>query len=133
MAARITVREKEEPIVVEDRAQLHDVLAIAGREAASMQKLSIVSIEAENGNTLGIVVGGDESSLSFTYAHLAPPYYASKGIESGDHPVLTCFLALEHHTEFPRAWVIPMDQALSAAVEFLASSERPSCVQWVEV
>jgi|RhiMethySRZTD1v2_1073278.scaffolds.fasta_scaffold424344_2 hypothetical protein len=80
-----------------------------------MHKLNIVSIEAENGNTLGVVVGDEESSLSFTYAHLNPPYYASRGNSSGHQPVLTCFLALEHHTEFSREWVIPTQEAFSAA------------------
>jgi len=133
MSLRITVREKQEPVVIHDDAQLQATLAAADREAASMKKLNIVSIEAENGNTLSVVVGGIESSLGFTYAHQNPPYFASKGAEIGIEPVLTCYLALEHHTEFPREWVIPMRDSLRAANEFLISSERPKCVEWVEV
>jgi len=133
MSVRVTVREQQEPIVVHDDLQLQAVLAAAEKEASSLQKLNIVSIEAENGNTLGIVVGGPESSLSFSYGHLNPPYYASKGPGQGVEPVLTCFLALEHHTEFPRGSVIPKQQALRAATEFVASPERPKSVEWVEV
>lgn len=93
----------------------------------------MVILKADNGNELSLVVGGDETVLGFTGAHLDPPYYASKGKDEGDGALMVCFLFFEHHTEFPRPWVIPFPAGLCAVHEFYRTGRLPACIEWVEV
>jgi hypothetical protein len=55
-----------------------------------------------------MVVGGDETVLGFDYRHRNPPYYSSRGPSNGEEPILSCQLTFQHHTEFPRKYVIPI-------------------------
>ena len=81
---------------------------------------------------MGIVLGGDDSALSFTYDHRNPPYLASQGVTSEVGPVLTCYVSYTHHTELPRSSVIPFSLAFEAAQDFAASGNLRGNVQWVE-
>ena len=76
------------------------------------------------------VVPGRSTVLTFNHANNEPPYLISSGEGDDVEPVLTAYLGLSHHTEFPRRSVISMGQALQAAIEFGLSSEVPGCVQW---
>jgi len=133
MPLRITVHDSTEPTSVEDRSQLEAVLQTASEEARRENMLGGVFIEAENGNFMTMVVGGGETVLSFAYAHLNPPSYASKGASNEIEPILTCFLNFQHHTEFPRKNVIPYDDGAKAVAQFLDSGKLPTCISWEEV
>jgi hypothetical protein len=54
-------------------------------------------------------------------------------VATTDEPVLTAFVGLVHHTEFPRRWVVPALVGRKAAREFLATGTRPTSVEWVAV
>lgn len=133
MKMKIIIHENEPPIEVRDVTRLNEVIRSASEEARSEGLLSIIFLEAENGNYLGLVVGGNETVLSFNYGHKDPPYYASKGMDENEEPVLTAYVALHHHTEFPRKWVIPMKEGMLAVHEFFETRELPSCIEWTEV
>jgi len=94
--------------------------------------LNIIYIEAENGDALTLVVGGDETVLGFTYGHGDSPSYASPGPVADDWPFPTAYVSFRHHTEFPRRWVISMQMGMSAAKEFVETGRLPTCVSWAE-
>ena len=106
MSARVTIHDKVAATTVGDADQLDAVLKAASEEARSQNILGGVIIEAENGNSRTLVVGGDETVLTFDYGHRKPPYFASKGASENNEPFLTCYLTFQH-SEFPRKNVIP--------------------------
>jgi len=87
-------------------SHLDDVLYAAPEEARKSKTLNGLVIEVDNGNTLLVVVGSEETVLIFNYGGPDPPYYASKGTSDDDDPILTCYITFQHHTEFPRKNVI---------------------------
>jgi hypothetical protein len=130
---KITVHEKEPVIIVSELAHLDEIISNSVERAKGEGFLSLILLNDDGDNQLGLVVGGDETVLSFTYSHSNPPYYASKGKLNTDEPVLTCFLLFEHHTEFSRKQVIPFNYGVSACHEFFKSGNLPSCIEWIEV
>jgi Immunity protein Imm1 len=133
MRLRVTVHENEPPIVVTCVAHLNDIIEGAAGEARAKGILTILLVETENKNSIGFVVGGNETVLGFTYGHQNPPYYSSRGSATGDEPLLTCYACFEHHTEFPRTSVIPLEHGMQALHEFAVSGELPNCIEWMEV
>lgn len=90
-------------------------------------------IKSENSNEVGIVVGSEETVLTFGYAHRNPPYYVSKGTVDEDDAIMTCYVTFNHHTEFPRRYVISFAEGLKAVREFIESGGLPTCIEWTEV
>jgi len=130
---KIVIHEKESPLEARTVADIDRVIESATEEASAKGLLNIIELVADNGNTIDIVVGGDETVLGFQYSHRNPPYYASKGNTDNDEPVMAAFKALIHHTEFPRKWVIPLKKGMSAIHEFFQSGDLPKSIEWVEV
>jgi hypothetical protein len=130
---RAVIEEGADDRTVSSASELEQVIVDAAVHARNRGVLNIVSLYAPTGDNLSIVVGGDESVVGFNYGHGDPPYYASRGRTAEAEPVLTAYVGLAHHTEFPRFWVIPMDLGSDAAVEFLQTGQRPECIAWVEV
>jgi hypothetical protein len=56
----------------------------------------------------------------------------AEGIAEGIEPVLTAYVALSHHTEFPRRSVIPWADGIRALHEFVESGELPAAIEWEE-
>jgi hypothetical protein len=133
LTIRITVHETKPSIWVQSIADLDKVIASVSKEARTEDLLSIVLLEADNGNCISLVVGGDETVLGFTYGHLDPPYYASKGKDESDEPVMTTYAFFRHHTEFSRKSVISMKEGTLAVYEFFETSDLPKCIEWAEV
>ena len=134
MALRIEVLEGEAPLIVRDAAQLDEALGQAAEEARKRGMLGAVLIEAENGNVLTMVVGGDDTVLGFDdYNDQNVRRYASRGASDGVEPIMTCYLAMHHHTEFPRKNVIPLPDGVKAVRQFLDSGGLPTCINWEEV
>jgi len=133
MALRIRIRDDAEPLTVEDVNQLEKVLDAEAEEARRRGVLGAVLLEAANGNVVMMVVGGDETVLGFDYGHHNPPYYSSRGASNADEPMLTCFLTFQHHTEFPRKYVIPVTDGVKAVRQFLDSGDLPTCINWEEL
>jgi hypothetical protein len=130
---RASLYDRAPELILSDVNALDAVLNKASIEARAKGKLNIVVLGAPNRDWLSLVVGGDETVVGFNYGHGNPPYYASVGKDQTDEPVFTAFMGLEHHTEFPRRWVVPDAVGRQAAREFLLTGERPSSLQWVEV
>jgi hypothetical protein len=105
----------------------------AALQAKSVGRLNVIFLYGPNEDHLWLVVGADETVLGFNYGHGDPPYYVSEGTDEADEPLLTAYVSLDHHTEFPRRWVVPMELGGRAATEFLATGERPTAVKWVEL
>ncbi len=134
MALKIEIRQGEAPLTVRDATQLDQALAQAAEEARKRGMLGAVRIEAGNGNVLIMVLGGDETVLSFDYfSDHDLRCYASRGASDEDEPVITCYLAMHHHTEFLRKNVIPLSDGVKAVRQFLDSDGLPTCISWVEV
>ncbi len=119
--------------LVNDDKDLTVMIAEACATAKAVGKLNIIFLYAPNRDHLTLVVGGEETVVGFNYGHGNPPYYVSVGGSEVDSPVLTAYVGLEHHTEFPRRWVVPFEVGEQAATEFLATGERPRAVNWLEL
>ena len=130
---RVTLHEREPATTVRSVVELEEVLSKASKEARTRELLAGIMLDAENGTRLTIVVGGDDTVLTFDSAGSNPPYYVSKGPVDVDQPAFTCYLNFEHHTEFSEKSVIPIASGLNAAREFFFSGEVPRCVTWEEV
>ena len=133
MPATITIHDKTSAAPVSDASQLDTILGEASEEARSRGILGAVIIEAENGNSITMVVGGSESVLTFDYGHRNPPYYISKGVSETDEPILTCYLNFQHHSEFSRKNVIPYHEGAKAVAQFIDSGKLPTNVSWEEI
>lgn len=110
-----------------------DAVAVGVEESNRRGHLGLINLEVPGGNVSSIVVGSEETVLSFVYGHGNPPYYVSRGKAESIDPVFTCFLLFEHHTEFARRNVIPMPDGIKAAREFFAVNDLPKSVAWEEV
>lgn len=130
---RASIRDQEPERIVNSQAVLDAVLDEASAEARARGKLNIILLAAPNRDWLSIVVGSEETVVGYNYGHGDPPYYASAGEAQTDYPVLTAYVGLEHHTEFPRRWVISFAVGKQAAREFLATGKRPESIRWTEV
>jgi hypothetical protein len=80
-----------ETIHVSSIVEFERLMEAAHEEASSLKRPNIISIDAANGNNLGIVVGQDEPVLTFMWGHGAPPYYVSRGVAMSDDPTVTCY------------------------------------------
>lgn len=129
----VTVEDGGPDLMVSSAPELDCVLSDAAFQSMSAGRLNIIILAAPNGDWLSLVVGGDETVVGFNHGHRNPPYYVSEGEAEIDEPVFTAFVGLQHHTEFSRRWVVPMSLGRGAALDFLATGQRPSGVRWLEV
>jgi 1,4-dihydroxy-2-naphthoyl-CoA synthase len=130
---RAVVYQDEPARTLNSVEALDQLLLQAAAEAQAAGRLNVIFLYGAHDDELTLVVGGDETVLGFTDGHGDPPYYSSEGAVEGDDPVLTAYISLEHHTEFPRRYVVSMALGRSAAAEFLATGRRPASVRWAEV
>ena len=130
MLARLTIRENGPPLEATSVAELDQMIASAAEEARRLETPNIIFIKASSGNEISMVVGSPETVLAFTYGHLDPPYYASKGKSREEAPVFTAFVSMNHHTEYPRKWVIPLSDGMRAVREFVNSGDLPTSIEW---
>jgi hypothetical protein len=129
--AKVTCEESS-PQRVTSSAAFDVAIRQADVEAKARGLLNVIFIEVPAGHILGMVVGGDESALTFTYNHRNPPYLESVGPVQDSDPILTCYVSYTHPTELPRRCVISFPAAFRAAQEFVTSGNLPASVQWAE-
>ena len=130
---KIIIRENTPPIEVNGLTHLDQLIIAASKQAKDEEILSIIFLNADNSNQLGIVVGGDETVLGFNYNNQDQLYCASKGKQNCDDPIMTCYLLFQHHTEFPRKYVITLDNGLKAVHEFYEFNTLPNCIEWQKI
>jgi hypothetical protein len=128
----IIVHDAENAVRVLMVTELDRVIHMACEEARALKILNIISLQAANGNDLSLVVGGDYTVPSFVYGHHNPPYYARRGTQACTHTVMTCYVGLVHHTEFPRKYIIAFEKGAIAAHEFAESGTLPQSIEWIE-
>jgi hypothetical protein len=133
VAIHASIHDRVPERQVSDVNELDAVLDEASAEARTAGKLNVVILSAPNRDWLSLVLGGEETVVSFNYGHGNPPYFASVGAAETDEPALTAFVGLQHHTEFPRRWVVSTAAGRQAAREFLSTGQRPSSLAWEEV
>ena len=129
----VQLHEKEPPIQVGASSELDDILTGAVQRAKTQGLLSCILLIHANGSSLSLVVGGDETAVTFTNSDREPPYLVSKGALRASKSVLTCFLLYEHHTEFSADKVVSYEAGLRAAHEFFDTGNLPTTIDWVEV
>jgi hypothetical protein len=66
---KICINENEPAIQVESLTHLDLLISEAFTQANDQGFLGMILLEANNGNELGLVVGGVETVHSFTYGH----------------------------------------------------------------
>lgn len=132
ITVRASIHDRAPALVLPDVQALDAALDSASSEASAKGRLNIVILSAPNRDWLSLVVGSDETVVSFNFGHGNPPYFVSCGEAQSDEPVLTAFVGLAHHTEFSRRSVVPSAVGRQAAREFLATGERPISLKWVE-
>lgn len=132
MNMRISLHQGEAPIEMAEVPELDAPVRSATEEARSIRLLTIILLEADSGNRLSSVVGGDETTPHFVHHHKVPPSYRSKAAEVNEDPVLTTYVAHQHHAEIPTNRVIRMEQGVSPAREFLDTGELPTCIESAE-
>jgi Immunity protein Imm1 len=130
---RAAIKDQAPERIINSVEALDATLDEASSEARAVGRLNIVLLSAPNRDWLSLVVGGNETVVSFNCGHGDPPYYASVGVAYTDAPGLTAYVGLEHHTEFSRRWVVPTDAGRQAAREFLVTGERPNSLVWEEL
>ena len=130
---KVFLHANEAGIEIKGLAHLASVITHAGKQAKRKQILSLIFLRAENGNSLGIVVGGDETMLHFAFHHERPPYYLSHGRQDAKGPGMLCLLLFERQEEFASEHVIPYEAGLLAVREFYESGTLPASLKWVEV
>lgn len=129
---KITIHENEDAIIAETIEKMDSIIEAATAEARSKQIINVIFFKANNGNEISLAVGGDETVLNFVYGDLEPPYFVSQGTTKEEKPVLTCHVTLEHHTEYPRSWVIPAAEGLNAVHGFFNTGELPKSITWTQ-
>ena len=130
---KIILYENQTPVIVQGLEHLDKVISDATEEARHEKSLSFIYLVSDNENEMGFVVGSDETVLGFDSGSKDPPYFASKGENESEEPVMTCYLYFEHHTEFPRKYVIPFIDGLKAVHEFYLTGNLPKCVDWIKL
>ena len=96
-----------------------------------VEKPAMVDVEAPTGAVLTLGLGAEASVLSYVEDPERPPYYASRGRQTGDGSVWFDYQGSA--SEFPIKQVIPTGDALKAAEEFCRTGSQPATVQWEAV
>lgn len=115
-----------------DEAELDALLDRLGSEASREQKPQNVQVTVADAGTLGIVVGGDWSVLTYVPTDLNPPYMVSVGSQPDDDPVVF-YVAGSHYTEALRRNTISTDAARDAMRHFVATGRLARAVTWEQV
>jgi Immunity protein Imm1 len=100
----------------------------AEAEAADLPMLAVLG--REDGSTLSIGLGSDESVLSYVSGSWDPPYYVSRGDPSRTEPVE--FVYSGELTEFPPWSAISIEEAREAMRHFFTTGELSPKIEWVE-
>ncbi len=127
---RAKVRDPSDDCSLTFRRELDTLLDAAAADASAQSLLNVVILTAANGNELSVVVGSAETVLGFTAAGSPSQHFASVGAVQTIEPVLTAYVGLRHHTEFPRRNVISSALGRAAAAEFFDTGARPTSVSW---
>lgn len=88
----------------------------------------LLGLTSANGYFFGVLLGYERSSV-MCWESADPPYFLSRGTDSGD-PLDYAYQG--QHSEVPATSLIGRDAALRALAEFVATGERPESVGWDE-
>jgi hypothetical protein len=128
LAIRVRSRKR---IVAESESELHAALTVAEEEADGAGAMGLVDFEAANGNRLSMLVGGEDTALSWRYPGDTEPRFLSQGDASATGSV-PCSRDFNNRIHCPRWALIPRAEGLAALDEFAASNEIPENLQWAD-
>jgi Immunity protein Imm1 len=89
----------------------------------------MVALAREDGSSLSIGLGSDESVASYVSGSYDPPYYVSRGDPDRAEPIV--FHSGEM-TEFPPWSAIPLEDARQAMRHFFETGELSPGIDWAE-
>jgi hypothetical protein len=108
----------------------HELERVLDDIESSAPEPVVAELVAADGARLGIGLGGATSVLAFN-ASPEPPYFISAG-EYGSADEDVVFYLHGHWTEFPGTARVSKAAAREAALQFLATGQRPGNVEWEE-
>ena len=123
-------KEKEKPIEIANVAELDHLLDEIASNTTPEHPI-IVFVYAY-GYQVSIGLGHTESFIHFESESGEPPYLITVGDEEAEG-VLAFFLFGNHHTEIPRRYLIPIEEARDIVKEWLQTGVRPMDQKWEEV
>lgn len=90
----------------------------------------VVALAREDGSTLSIGLGTEESVANYVSGSFDPPYYVSRGDPDRAEPVKFVFSG--EMTEYPPWSAIPVEAARAAMRHFFETGELSPDVDWAE-
>jgi hypothetical protein len=90
----------------------------------------MVTLAREDGSTLSIGLGSDESVASYVAGSWDPPYYISRGDPGRAEPI--AFHYSGEVTEFAPWSAIPVAKAREAMRHFFTTGELSAALEWAE-
>jgi len=95
----------------------------------------MLELQAENGFTLTVGIGGPVSCIQYASTEGEPPYFVA--MEKSAHlkrkPVIHAFLCGNQNAEISDARCVPFTILRSVAAYFIETGARSPEVDWVEV
>ncbi|HTU66486.1 MAG TPA: Imm1 family immunity protein [Steroidobacteraceae bacterium] len=127
----IRFRAARKRIVAETEAEVQAALSTAEQEADRAGTMSLVDLEAANGNRLSILVGGAETLLGWRYAGDVDARFLTQG-DPAARGTVPCSRDVGTVLQCPRWALIAREDGMAALNEFTASNEIPACVTWAD-
>ena len=90
----------------------------------------VVALAREDGSTLSIGLGSEESVANYVSGSFDPPYYVSRGDPDRAEPVKFVFSG--EMTEYPPWSAIPVEDAREAMRHFFTTGELLPRLDWAE-
>ena len=116
-------------IIFNSLKEIDEILDQLNREYAK-QKPTLVEIEIESGDILGIGLGLEYSLLHYVSVSGNPPYWISKGKEYTEESII--FYCYDEWTEFPSSALISMEDARSILRDFILTGKLSNKIEWAE-
>jgi hypothetical protein len=127
----IRLRAARIRVVAESEQEVHAALTAAEQEADRVGKTALVDFEAANGSRLSMLIGREQTTLSWRYAGDEEPRFLSLG-DANATGAEALSRDFHDHVDVPRWAMISRADGLAALDEFVASNDIPECVQWAD-
>ena len=127
----IRLRAARKRVVAESEQEVHEALTAAEQEADRVGKTALLDFEAANGSRLSMLVGREQTVLSWRFAGDEDPRFLSLG-DANAEGIVALSRDFKDRIDVPRWAMITRADGLAALDEFVASNDIPECVQWAD-